>query len=90
MMIAYDWAAGITHFHAELYDIRSHGEECDVCGAKPGYWCFEWKILPGRLSSCQVPVTSHVIARAAVPSNIGDEIPVEHQALSSGRLRSGC
>ena len=87
-----DWAAGVRDYPVSLnYGPRDYGQECDECGAKPGFWCVETKFLPGRVKQCIVPVRSHIIAlpykqEVTVPG----EIPVEHQALSSGRLRSGC
>ena len=92
-----------NQFPVKEYVKRAHTEKCDVCGSGPGFWCRERRFVATIGREERIPVESHIIAASKSPlvESILDtltdltesdytEIPVEHQALSSGRLMRGC
>lgn len=83
-----EWAMGITEFALEKYTTRDmSSEDCPRCGAKKGYFCFEMSTAgSGKYAHLAAfPIRAHVIPAFTMEES--GEIPVEHQAMTSGQLK---
>jgi hypothetical protein len=76
---------GIAAFPAIGFATRDVHVECEVCGALPGFHCFD--IRQSDYSQGPYPVQAHMVPRPYFAAR--DEIPIENQALSSGQLARG-